>query len=50
MEFIWVRRHAGIVENERADQLSMAAAQGNDLAVDEAYEADDTQIKPASLF
>jgi ribonuclease HI len=50
VEFVWVRGHAGVVENERADQLSMAAAQGKDLAADEAYEADETQIKPASLF
>lgn len=50
VEFVWVRGHAGVVENERADQLSMAAAQGRELAVDEAYEAGETQIKPASLF
>jgi ribonuclease HI len=50
VEFLWVRGHAGVVENERADQLSMAAAQGRELAVDEAYEAGATQIKPASLF
>jgi ribonuclease HI len=50
VEFKWVRGHTGVVENERADQLSMAAAQGKDLAVDEAHETRETQIKPASLY
>lgn len=50
VEFVWVRGHTGIIENERADQLSMAAAQGMYLAVDKPYESDETQIKPASLF
>ncbi|MCI0398774.1 MAG: ribonuclease HI, partial [Chloroflexi bacterium] len=50
VEFIWVQAHQGIVENERADQLSMAAAQRDNLAIDATYEAGDTQIKPTSLF
>ena len=50
VEFVWARGHAGIVDNERADQLSMAVAEGKNLAVDEAYEAGETQIKLASLF
>ena len=50
VEFVWVRGHTGIADNERADQLSMAAAEGKNLAVDEAYEAGETQIRPASLF
>ncbi len=37
-EFRWVKGHAGHPENERCDQLAMAAANGNNLAVDAAYE------------
>ncbi len=36
--FQWVRGHAGNPENERCDQLAMAAAQGDSLAVDAGYE------------
>jgi ribonuclease HI len=50
VEFVWVRGHTGVAGNERADQLSMIAAGGTDLGVDEAYEAGETQIKPPSLF
>lgn len=35
---VWVRGHAGNPENERCDQLAVAAARGNGLAVDEEYE------------
>jgi ribonuclease HI len=34
----WVRGHAGHVENERCDELAVAAAKGPDLAVDAGYE------------
>ncbi|HMV47437.1 MAG TPA: ribonuclease HI [Blastocatellia bacterium] len=37
VEFIWVRGHAGNVENERCDQLAVAAAQQPNLPVDEGY-------------
>jgi ribonuclease HI len=50
VEFVWVRGHAGVVDNERADQLSMAAAEGKNLVVDEAYEAGETQFRPAPLI
>jgi ribonuclease HI len=36
--FHWVRGHAGNVENERCDQLAVAAAKGSNLALDEGYE------------
>lgn len=37
VEFVWVRGHAGNVENERCDQLAVAAAQQPNLPVDEGY-------------
>jgi ribonuclease HI len=39
VEFRWVRGHSGNPDNERCDQLAMAAAQGRDLATDVVYEA-----------
>lgn len=39
VEFIWVRGHAGNRENERCDQLAVAAAQQANLPADEVYEA-----------
>ena len=38
-EFVWVKGHAGHVENERCDVLAVSAAEGYDLLVDEGYEA-----------
>lgn len=38
VEFRWVRGHAGNIENERCDQLSMAALRQTNLPVDERYE------------
>lgn len=38
VKFKWVKGHAGIPENERCDQLAVAAAEGVDLKIDEAYE------------
>ena len=37
--FQWVKGHANIPENERCDQLAVAAAEGSDLLVDTGYEA-----------
>jgi ribonuclease HI len=36
--FEWVRGHAGDPENERCDQLAVAASLGEDLPPDEGYE------------
>jgi ribonuclease HI len=36
--FVWIRGHNGHPENERCDQLAVAAAEGLDFAVDEGYE------------
>ena len=37
VEFIWVKGHAGIPENERCDVLATGAAAGKDLPDDEGY-------------
>jgi len=38
VEWKWVKGHSGNRENERCDQLALAAAQGKNLAVDSGYE------------
>lgn len=40
-KFVWVKGHAGNIENERCDQLAVEAAEGPDLKVDEGYESND---------
>ena len=37
-KFIWVKGHAGHPENERCDQLAVAAAMGSNLPADTGYE------------
>lgn len=43
VKFHWVKGHANIPENERCDQLAVAAANGNGLIPDQGYE--DSQSK-----
>ena len=38
-KFVWIKGHAGHAENERCDQLAVAAAEGYNLLVDAEYEA-----------
>ncbi len=38
VRFQWVKGHAGNPENERCDQLAVAAAEGGNLKVDTGYE------------
>jgi ribonuclease HI len=38
VEFSWVRGHTGVLENERCDQLAMAALRGANPPPDEGYE------------
>ncbi len=38
VEFVWVKGHAGLRENERADRLSMEALKRQNLPIDEGYE------------
>lgn len=37
-KFVWIRGHAGHLENERCDRLAVEAASSFDLLRDEAYE------------
>jgi len=37
VEFIWVKGHASIPENERCDRLAVEASHGADLAEDQGY-------------
>lgn len=37
--FVWIKGHAGHPQNERCDQLAVAAAAGGDLEVDSVYES-----------
>lgn len=38
VEFKWVKGHNNHPENERCDELAVAASQGNELAADEGFE------------
>jgi len=40
-KFVWIKGHAGHAENERCDELAVAAAEGYELLVDEEYENSD---------
>jgi ribonuclease HI len=40
IEFIWVKGHANIPENERCDQLAVEASLKKDLMADRGYEAE----------
>jgi ribonuclease HI len=43
VRFVWVRGHAGNVENERCDRLAVAAAQQRNLPPDLPYETGETR-------
>lgn len=49
-KFVWVKGHAGNVENERCDVLAKKAARSPDLPPDVAYEKGETGIKQPTLF
>ena len=40
IRFVWVKGHADNPHNNRCDELATAAADGDDLLVDEGYEMD----------
>jgi len=50
VEWVWVKGHAGNLENERCDELARAAARRRSLPIDRAYEEGETQFSPPSLF
>ena len=45
VEFVWVKGHAGTVENECCDRLAVNAAAGKNLLPDIAYESGATRVK-----
>jgi ribonuclease HI len=45
MNFVWVKGHADNLYNNRCDELACAAADGNDLLIDEGYEIDPNRLK-----
>ena len=49
VRFEWVKGHAGHPENERCDQLALAAAQTPDLPVDEVYERELSQSQSRAI-
>jgi ribonuclease HI len=50
VEFIWVKGHAGIAENERCDRLSFQAASQRGLPADDGYERSAPPPRAATLF
>jgi ribonuclease HI len=46
VDFVWVKGHAGTLENERCDQLATGAAAGKNLPPDTAYESGATTVAP----
>lgn len=48
VNFIWVKGHAGNVENERCDRLAVEASEKPNLLIDEGYE--ESKKEPGNLF
>jgi ribonuclease HI len=44
VKFVWVKGHAGNVENERCDQLAVQSATGPNLLIDQGYEAGEASL------
>lgn len=49
IRFVWVKGHASNVENNRCDELAVAAAKSGQLLVDIAYETEINQGNPLKL-
>ncbi len=45
VKFIWVKGHADNAYNNRCDELATAAADGNNLLIDEGYEMDPGKLR-----
>ena len=50
IEFVWVKGHAGHLENELCDKLAVTAAQGQNLPADTGYEAEDGASAQTALL
>jgi ribonuclease HI len=50
VKFQWVKGHAGNPENERCDQLAVAASAGENLLIDHEYESPKIQQGGKGLF
>jgi ribonuclease HI len=48
--FQWVKGHNGHPENERCDELAVAASQGKNLSVDPAFENPDHEFPDGDIF
>lgn len=44
INFVWVRGHNGHPENERCDQLAVAASRQKDLLIDSVFEAENAKL------
>src|SRR6201985_239321 len=44
IKFIWVRGHAGHPENERCDELAVAACKQKNLLIDSVFEAESAKV------
>jgi ribonuclease HI len=44
IKFVWVKGHAANANNNHCDELATAAADGNELLIDEGYEMDPNQL------
>ena len=49
-KFVWVKGHSGHPENERCDQLAVAAANQHELLIDEGYEKSEQEVKGKNLL
>jgi len=44
VKFVWVKGHAGNVENERCDRLAVMASEGTNLQEDKGYTSNNSSL------
>jgi ribonuclease HI len=44
IKFVWVRGHNGHPENERCDELAVAAGKQKDLLIDSVFEVESAKV------